>query len=109
MHYPAAPDVLPQAFRRYFWDVDADDLRWTAARDFIIERLLQSGSWESVQWLRSRLGDAELREWILVRHGAALTCERLRYWQLALDLPAAQVDRWVAAARADVWGGRTAR
>ena len=99
---------LPKHVQRYFWEYDAASLGWDADRDLIIRRLLAAGDWESLCWLRERLGDAALRAWILAHDGRGLSPRQLRFWQLVLDLPAAKVDAWVAERRQHVWERRTA-
>jgi hypothetical protein len=102
------PHPLPDWLHPYFWDVDFDSLSWQRHRDFILQRVLQTGSWDAVCWLRRTLGDGELRAWFLARKGARLEPRRLRFWQLVLRLPARTVDRWVASARDNPWLDRLA-
>lgn len=64
-------------------------------RDFIIRRLLQRGSWDSIQWLRRQIGDPALRAWIIAHAVRGLEARQLRFWEVVLDLPHEQVDRWV--------------
>jgi hypothetical protein len=100
---------LPPALGRFFWDVPQEAVSWPASRDFIIGRLLRSGDYQAVQWLASRVGPVELAGWLRARSGGGLSPQRLRYWQLILDLPAEEVDEWVARARAESWGARLCR
>jgi hypothetical protein len=107
---PGEPDtLLPSALRRYFWDVDSESVSWPTWRDFIIGRLLRSGDYQAIRWLLSRIGQAELASWLRARRGGGLSPQRLRYWQLVLDLPAEEVDGWVARAKAESWGARLSR
>jgi hypothetical protein len=96
--------VLPVAFRRYFWDVDPDGLSWPHWREFIIGRLLGSGDREAVRWLLDRVTPLELADWLRRRRGGGLSPQRLRFWQLMLRLPAAEVDAWIARATSASWG-----
>lgn len=99
-------DSMPDFLRPFFWDVDFDALRWESYQDFIVKRVLQSGSWEAVCWLRRSLGDAWLRDWLLAHRGARLEPRRLRFWQVVLRLPARSVDRWVASFQDNPWSDR---
>lgn len=101
--------TLPEAVRRYFWDVDVTALSWPRWREFIIRRLLRVGDWHAVQWLRAQVTPAELTEWLRAHQGGVLSPQRLRYWQLVLDLPASEVDEWIATASAESWGARIRR
>ncbi|MGH7966833.1 MAG: DUF6922 domain-containing protein [Candidatus Binatia bacterium] len=53
---------LPAMLRPLFWDYDFVALGWDSDRDLIVTRVLTSGDWDAVSWLRSRLGDHALRE-----------------------------------------------
>jgi hypothetical protein len=101
--------TLPELLRPAFWDHDFDRLRWDEHCDFIAGRVLASGTWDQVRWLRVRLGDGGLRDWLLRHRGRGLDLRRLRFWQLILDLPAEEVDQWIAARAADPWEARTGR
>jgi hypothetical protein len=99
---PSLPDFL----QPFFWDVDFQSLRWEQQRDFIAQRILQAGSWQAVCWLRERMGDAELRAWLLRHHGARLEPRRWSFWQVILELPPRTVRRWVAEYNNNPWANR---
>jgi hypothetical protein len=101
--------ALPDALRPLFWEHDFEALTWEADRDLIVARVLASGSWTAVKWLRSRLSDAELRQWIQRRRGRGLSQRQLRFWELILDLPRRQVNVWLADEGSQVWHQRTRR
>jgi hypothetical protein len=88
-----------------FWDVPFESLSWEQHRDFIIRRILQSGSFEMIRWLRTRLTDDELRAWLTRHKGRGLSARQLHYWKVVLGLPSATVDRWIVA-QEQVWGKR---
>jgi hypothetical protein len=90
-----------------FWDYDFGDLSWEKDRDLITARVLTSGTWEAVTWLRSRLGDQALREWIGRHQGRGLSPQQLRFWELILGLPHRQVNAWLAAEGRQIWDKRT--
>jgi plasmid stability protein len=103
-----APDEpLPDMLRALFWDYPFGDLRWPAHRDFVIARVLQSGRTDAIAWLRRVVPDVELADWISKRDGRGLDARQLRFWQIALNLPAADVDRWVRLTREGAWERRT--
>ena len=101
-----AKNRLPEQFRPLFWDYRFSQLSITKDRDLIIRRVLSSGSWDVVRWLRKELGDQELREWLIAHHGTGLTARQLRFWGLLYDLPARQVNQWVKTAQTGVWSRR---
>jgi len=100
---------LPESLSIFFWDCDFAILSWEDNRDAIIRRLLEAGSWEALNWLRGKLGDPELSRWLVQRKGGGLTPRQLRFWEVALDLPPAEVNRWVTDASTTLWEGRLNR
>jgi len=106
---PGTITTVPGTVRACFWDVDANSLSWTGQRQLIIRRLLRSGDGHVIQWLLGHVTTAELGEWLRTHRGGGLSPQRLRYWQLILQLPATDVDAWVAKTIAQSWGARTRR
>jgi len=100
---------LPENLRRFFWDCRFGSLRWEAHREFIIGRILSVGDWEAVSWLRTRVGESELKAWMLNDQGRELSPQQLRFWELILDLPRGQVDKWLSAPERQVWDQRARR
>lgn len=98
---------LPDHLQGYFWEYAADGLDWERNKHTIVLRLLQSGGMDAVTWLRSRMSDDEIRDFIVRRQGRGIDPRRLRFWGLVLNLPRSTVDRWIAAARTNPWNQRT--
>jgi hypothetical protein len=94
---------LPRVVEDLFWDVDRSQLSWDRTRDFITRRILVRGSWQAIEWLRSQLGDEELRKWIIQHQGRGLEPRQLRFWQIAVGIDPAEVDRWIAATASNPW------
>ncbi len=104
----ATKAALPNDLKSLFWDYNFEDLSWDEDRTLIIRRILISGPWNTVQWLRTRLSNDELRHWIIDHRGRGLSPQQLRFWQLILDLPAQQVDAWLTDQRSNPWHHRHA-
>ena len=98
--------AIPKKLHRLFWDYDLAALDWRADRDLVIARILATGDWDSVTWLMRRVSPNQLREFILNRRGRGIDSHRLRFWEIVLDLPRKQVDRWLRAANKDPWHRR---
>jgi hypothetical protein len=99
-------DRLPARVRRLFWDYAASRLSWQKDRDLIVHRILAVGDWETVQWMRARVGDEGLRDWLLEHQGRGLSPRQLRFWELILSLPHRQVTAWLADPGRQAWDGR---
>ena len=102
----ASPEPLPKSLKPYFWDYPFSKLSLSTDRDLIIRRVLSNGSWEAVLWLRKKIGDENLKKWLIAHRGRGLSPRQLRFWELVLDLPKRQVNVWVKAARETPWGKR---
>jgi hypothetical protein len=98
---------LPDNLRQYFWEYSAGDLTWERSRHTIVLRLLQSGGMDAALWLRSRMSDAEIREFIERRQGRGISPRRLRFWGLVVGIPRTRVDRWIASMQSNPWHQRT--
>lgn len=95
---------LPDLLLPFFWDYDFDSLTLEDDHELIIGRVVTSGDWKALTWLRSHAGDQSVREWIERHKGRGLTPQRLRFWELILGLPRRQVDTWLAPERRKIWG-----
>lgn len=97
---------LPAILRSLFWDQDYQKLTWERDADLITARVLASGGWHAVMWLREQMGDQALRQWLVRRQGAGLSPAQLRFWELVLELPHRQVNGWLAAPGRAIWDQR---
>lgn len=105
----ASNEKIPARMREFFWDAPFERLTWDCHRDFIVGRLLRDGSWESIQWLRRKMSDGEIKEWISHRAGAGLTPRQIHFWQLVLGFPSRRVRAWLQSEGRKVWDERVAR
>lgn len=100
---------LPKHVRDLFWEYDAKKIHWRTDSDLIIQKILESGKWESLEWLIPVAGSSRLRNYLIRRRGAGLGPPQLRFWQIILDLPTEEVNIWIATAKSDPWGRRMHR
>jgi hypothetical protein len=101
--------MLPASLRPFFWDQDFARLRWPEDLEAVARRLLSAGDGPALAWLRKEVGDGRLRDLIRATRGRDLDPRRLRYWQIVLDLPAVEVDAWLADPARRVWEERVSR
>jgi len=97
---------LPNRLRPLFWDYDFNALTWEEDRDLVIRRILTSGDWNAILWLRSRVGDESLKEWIRQQQGDGLSPRQLRFWELILEIPRRQVNAWLLMKGQNTWEKR---
>lgn len=105
-YFMSGKSGLPEQLRPFFWDYDFSKLSLTRDQNLIIRRILSDGSWDAVRWLRKKLGDQELREWLINHRGRGLSPRQLRFWGLLYNLPARHVNQWVKTAQTGVWDKR---
>ena len=98
---------LPSSVKKLFWDLDTRALRWDRDKEQIIGRILASGPWETVKWLRSTAGDEAIRSWIVDHEGRGLSPPQLRFWQVMVGIPRRRVDAWLKSEGRQVWDRRT--
>jgi hypothetical protein len=102
-----ANGTLPSSVKKLFWDLNPRALRWDRDREQIIGRILASGPWETVKWLRSTAGDEAIRSWIEEHEGRGLSPRQLRFWQVIVEIPRRRVDAWLRSEGRQVWDRRT--
>jgi hypothetical protein len=101
--------MLPASLRRFFWDQDFDQLRWPEDLEAVARRLLAVGDGPALAWLRKEVGDGRLCDVIRATRGRDLDPRQLRFWQIVLDLPARDVDAWLADPARRGWEERVSR
>jgi hypothetical protein len=74
--------ILPEDFKRYFWDVAFDDLSFEKYPRFIAERLLNYGDLNGIRWLLAHADTAFIRT--LVDSSRNLNAKTKNYWQIML-------------------------
>lgn len=99
---------LPDGIRSLLHDTAPAGVSWEQHEDFLVDRILADGDWDSVRWLRRTAGDAAIRVRILATRGRRLSPRQIRLWQLLLDLPQDLVDTWLADPNRSVWDRRSA-
>jgi hypothetical protein len=89
-----------------FWDYPEKRLSLARDREMVIRRILAEGGLLHVRFLRRRVGDEVIREVLLRSQARGLSPQRIRFWQLLLDVPARLANAWVRSARAGTWARR---
>ena len=97
---------IPKHVLDLFWEYPKKELSWSEDAELIIRKVLESGGWESVKWLLATTGYAWLKSWVIRRRGAGLDPKRLRFWQLALNLPEETVTNWITENGSNPWQQR---
>jgi hypothetical protein len=108
-HHFEQPVELPVSLAPLFWDIDWETISWEKYASFITRRILQSGDWDSICWLRKMMGDQALRHWLEEHSGAGLSPRQLRFWGLILSIQAEDVTLWIQKNQGLHWEDRISR
>lgn len=96
-------------FDRLFWDYPGRTISPDDDRDLLVRRVTAEGGWREIRLLRARVGDQSIRDVIERTDARGLSPQRIRFWQLLLDLPARKADAWVRRSRESTWARRAVR
>jgi hypothetical protein len=98
------PGRLPASTAWLFPEYDFDSLDREYHSGVIIERLLERGTWQQVQWLFATYGEERVAKWVR-RHGFRLLSKRsFALWRLALGIDEYIAPEWAREARRmDLW------
>ena len=99
-------EKMPVFLEKLFWQYDFGKLRWPTHRDIIIRQVLTEGDRIAIDWLRERLSDDDLRNWITSRRARQLSLRDIRFWQFMLDIPEPMIKEWLADPARQVWDNR---
>jgi hypothetical protein len=80
---------LPHFLKKYFWDVDFNELQEDSYPQFIIERILERGDEETVNWLFQHFTKSEIKRTLRKRRG--ISPLSANYWSLILKVPRNQI------------------
>ena len=80
-NYRKKTNILPQAFKIYFWDVDWDDLQQNTRkfRDFITCRLTDKGDEDAIRWLRRQLQIKDINA--IVQKNRSVSLKTKLFWK----------------------------
>jgi hypothetical protein len=73
---------LPDELKRYFWDVEFEELTIEKYPKFIAERILNYGSMEEVRWLVSWADQDFIRN--IVENSRNLNAKSRNFWKMML-------------------------
>jgi len=105
---PRAATALPRSVASLFWDYPERRLSLARDRDrdLVIRRILAEGGLQHMRFIRRRVGDEAIREVLLRSQARGLSPQRIRFWQLLLDVPTRVANAWVRSAPAGTWARR---
>jgi hypothetical protein len=93
---------LPSGLRPYFQEYDSHSLDLNRDANLIIQRTLESGTWEEVRWLFGVYGGSRILTFVQERGERLLSRVTFNYWRKLLG-----IHRWgrspFPTAKGEVW------
>jgi hypothetical protein len=74
-------EIIPREFKKYFWDIDFDKLNLEKHRNFILERLLNYGSFSTFSWIFQTYTKEEVKQLLKNKANRSLSKSSLYFWQ----------------------------
>ena len=85
---------LPLSTSWLFPEYDFNSMNLESHQGVIIERILERGSWDQVQWLFAKYGEHPVANWVQ-QHGFRLLSKRsFALWRLTLGIKVFQAPDW---------------
>lgn len=75
---------LPLFLKKYFWDVDFDQLSFEKSKTFILKRVLDRGDDRAIKWLLQHYTKADLKELLLTSRD--LSPKTANFWSDYLQI-----------------------
>ncbi len=72
---------IPFELKKFFWDVDFEKLDLQNNRKFILERLLNFGTFETFHWIFTTFNNAEVRTLLKERGYQSLSKNSYYFWK----------------------------
>ena len=93
----------PKATAWLFPEYDFPDIDPGTHRGVIIERILERGTWNDINWLLDQYGETPVREWVRLHGYRALSRRSFALWRLVFGLHHWQAPEWARGKRMDPW------
>lgn len=75
--------MLPENFRKYFWDTDFSKLSWEEYPEYITKRLLMFGNHEAENFIKDKLTTSEIVS--ILSKSKEVDPKTLNYWKFVLS------------------------
>ena len=77
---------VPKKFNYLFWDINPQGLEADVDRDYVLGRILEYGTLESVRWALRTYGFDGIADFLKRRGWKVLSGKTLSFWKLILNL-----------------------
>ena len=82
--------MIPNNLRPFFWDIDAESFDPHAHPEYTIDRILELGTPEAINWLEEQFSADEIKA--VIRSGRRLSPKSATFWALVYQIPTHEVS-----------------
>ncbi|HLD38456.1 MAG: hypothetical protein A3D75_01590 [Candidatus Levybacteria bacterium RIFCSPHIGHO2_02_FULL_37_18] len=82
--------MIPQNFKKYFWDTDFNSLNIEKHKKYIIERILELGDDEAVKWLNNVFKKDEIIN--TLKTSRTISRKSLNFWNLIINAESRRLE-----------------
>lgn len=101
---------IPEFLFPLFWEYEPENIHIVRHADFVMGRIMETGTWESMLWLRRTYSRERLISFLEKRGRRVLPPRELNYWALISGISREKREDWVMESRnkTHVWGAKHA-
>lgn len=84
-----SPAPLPKTLYRYFWDVNPQEITSHDNSVFVIERLLEMGNVQAVEWMNKQFSRNQIEKTLKASH--RISPKAANFWALMYNVPESEI------------------
>ena len=95
---------LPEFLKKYFWDVDFEDIDLEKRRIYVLRRLLDYGDEEAIQWMWKNFTESEIKD--ILHNYRGLSLKSANFWAVIVNVKKEDVkclNRFFRETRKQFW------
>ena len=81
--------ALPTFLKRFFWEVDFENIKLPRHETYVIERLLEYGNDDAIRWVKKTFPPETIAT--IVRKSRVLSPNTANLWALVLGIPREEI------------------
>jgi len=81
--------MIPQELSSLFWDIDTESFVPQDYPEYTMERILELGDSEAVEWLEEQFSEEQIKE--VIRTHRRLSKKSANFWALVYHIPSEEV------------------
>jgi hypothetical protein len=82
--------MIPRGLRQFFWDIDIVSFNPQDYPEYTIERILELGDSEAVEWLQDQFSEDIIKD--VIRTNRRLSKKSANFWALVYHIPSQEVS-----------------